>query len=90
MHELLPSSAAARAWVQRVCGVAAGEHVSAPGYRLISYLGGDRAQAGVLIGDRVFAATALLGDRPGIGDVSSVLGLLRQWDIEQARIGASI
>jgi len=66
--------------VQRVCGVAAGEHVSAPGYRLISYLGGGRAQAGVLIGDRVFAATALLGDRPGLGDVASVLGLLRRWD----------
>ena len=65
--------------MQRVCGVAAGERVSAPGYRLISYLDGGRARAGVLIGDRVFAA-ALLGDRPGIGDVSSVLGLLRQWD----------
>jgi 2-keto-4-pentenoate hydratase/2-oxohepta-3-ene-1,7-dioic acid hydratase in catechol pathway len=54
--------------------------VTAPGYRLISYLDGGRARAGVLIGDRVFAAAALLEARPDVGDVSSVLGLLRQWD----------
>jgi 2-keto-4-pentenoate hydratase/2-oxohepta-3-ene-1,7-dioic acid hydratase in catechol pathway len=62
--------------------------VSAPGYRLISYFDGRRAQAGVLIDDHVFAASVLLEGVSGIGDSSSVLGLLRQWDDVHPRLAA--
>ncbi|HWE19614.1 MAG TPA: hypothetical protein VG758_20935 [Hyphomicrobiaceae bacterium] len=60
--------------------------MSAPDYRLISCLDGGCARAGVLIGDRVIAAAALLGERPGISEwhlppgTAALLALLRRWD----------
>ena len=56
-------------------------------YRLVSYLDGDAAKAGLLVGDRVVpAATLVQGD--GI-DATSVLGLLRTWDKSHARLAAA-
>lgn len=53
-------------------------------YRLVSYMEGGAARAGVLIGDRVIPAARLL---PGGGiDATSVLGLLRTWDKSHDRL----
>ncbi|MEJ2433949.1 MAG: fumarylacetoacetate hydrolase family protein, partial [Pseudolabrys sp.] len=50
------------------------------GYRLVSYIDGAQgACAGVLVGERIVPAAALLKDVTGI-DSASVLGLLRAWD----------
>ena len=57
-------------------------------YRLVSYLEGGRAKAGVLIGERVVPADLLLQGAGGI-DSSSVLGLLRTWDIVHPRLHAA-
>ncbi len=58
------------------------------GYRLVSYLEGDKPKPGVLIGERVVAPAELL---PGVGDIdtSSVLGLLRAWDKAHPRLHAA-
>jgi 2-keto-4-pentenoate hydratase/2-oxohepta-3-ene-1,7-dioic acid hydratase in catechol pathway len=57
-------------------------------YRLVSYAdGGGAPKAGVLVGERVVAAAALL---PGLdGDSASVLGLLRAWDSVHPRLHAA-
>jgi 2-keto-4-pentenoate hydratase/2-oxohepta-3-ene-1,7-dioic acid hydratase in catechol pathway len=56
----------------------------APGYRLLSYKDGAKSKAGVLIGERIVPATALL---EGVDvDATSVLGLLRAWDAVHARL----
>jgi 2-keto-4-pentenoate hydratase/2-oxohepta-3-ene-1,7-dioic acid hydratase in catechol pathway len=56
----------------------------APGYRLLSYKDGAKSKAGVLIGERIVPATALL---KGVDvDATSVLGLLRAWDAAHARL----
>jgi 2-keto-4-pentenoate hydratase/2-oxohepta-3-ene-1,7-dioic acid hydratase in catechol pathway len=56
----------------------------APGYRLLSYKDGAKAKAGVLIGERIVPATALLKGRDV--DATSVLGLVRAWDTVHARL----
>lgn len=48
-----------------------------------------RVHAGVLVGDRVFVAAALLADDPGSLDTSSILGLLRQWRDAHPRLNAA-
>ena len=56
-------------------------------YRLVSYLDGDAAKAGLLVGNRVVpTATLMQGD--GI-DATSVLGLLRTCDKSHARLAAT-
>jgi 2-keto-4-pentenoate hydratase/2-oxohepta-3-ene-1,7-dioic acid hydratase in catechol pathway len=56
------------------------------GYRLLSYReDSGHAQAGVLIGDRVRAAAALLSDVP---NAASVVGLLKSWDKVHPRLQA--
>lgn len=56
------------------------------GYRLVSYVGTDgRPQAGVLVSDRVIAATELLGPR-----YESVLDILRDWKVAHSRIATAI
>jgi len=58
----------------------------AAGYRLLSFRGPDgKPAAGVLIGDRVHAAAALL---PGLADVDtrSTFGLLQAWDAVHPRL----
>lgn len=50
------------------------------GYRLVTFLHGETPCAGVLAAGRVVRATNLLKDAAGI-DASSVLGLLRVWDV---------
>jgi 2-keto-4-pentenoate hydratase/2-oxohepta-3-ene-1,7-dioic acid hydratase in catechol pathway len=58
------------------------------GYRLLSYREeSGRAQAGVLIGDRVRPAVALLSDVP---DAASVIGLLKSWDKVHPRLQALV
>jgi len=53
-------------------------------YRLLSYRDASgRAQAGMLVGDRVHAVAPLLGDIP---DASSVIGLLKKWDQVHPRL----
>ena len=48
------------------------------GYRLVSFRSGSgEPQAGVLVGERVYPASALV---TGLKDAASVLGLLREWD----------
>ena len=58
-------------------------------YRLVSYrdAAGD-AKPGVLVKDRVFAPARLLRDEPQ-GDITSVIGLLRQWDRVHPRLDAA-
>ena len=56
-------------------------------YRLISYEEGGTAKAGVLVGDRVTPAAALL--QGGGIDASSVLALLRTWDKSHASLAAA-
>ncbi len=54
------------------------------GYRLVSYSDGGTAKAGVLVKERVLPAAALL---PGLDvDRTSVLGLLRAWDMVHPRL----
>jgi len=57
-------------------------------YRLVSYAdGGGAPKAGVLVGERVVPAAALL---PGLdADSASVLGLLRAWDSVHPRLHAA-
>jgi 2-keto-4-pentenoate hydratase/2-oxohepta-3-ene-1,7-dioic acid hydratase in catechol pathway len=56
----------------------------APGYRLLSYKDGATTRAGVLIGERIVPATALL---KGVDvDATSVLGLVRAWDLVHPRL----
>jgi 2-keto-4-pentenoate hydratase/2-oxohepta-3-ene-1,7-dioic acid hydratase in catechol pathway len=57
-------------------------------YRLVSYTdGGPVPKAGVLIGERIVPAAALL---PGVDiDSTSVLGLLRAWDVAHPRLHAA-
>ncbi len=56
----------------------------APGYRLLSYKDGAKSKAGVLIGERIVPATALL---KGVDvDATSVLGLVRAWDTVHPRL----
>jgi 2-keto-4-pentenoate hydratase/2-oxohepta-3-ene-1,7-dioic acid hydratase in catechol pathway len=56
----------------------------APGYRLLSYKDGATTKAGVLIGERIVPATALL---KGVDvDATTVLGLLRAWDTVHPRL----
>jgi 2-keto-4-pentenoate hydratase/2-oxohepta-3-ene-1,7-dioic acid hydratase in catechol pathway len=58
------------------------------GYRLVSYRDeAGRARAGVLIGDRVRAAAALLGDTP---ESPSVIDLLKVWDKVHPRLHAMV
>ena len=60
----------------------------ASGYRLVSYTeGGGAPKAGVLVGERVVPAAALL---PGVSvEATSVLGLLRAWDAVHPRLHAA-
>jgi 2-keto-4-pentenoate hydratase/2-oxohepta-3-ene-1,7-dioic acid hydratase in catechol pathway len=60
----------------------------ASGYRLVSYAdGGPALKAGVLVGERIVPAAALL---PGLDvDAGSVLGLLRDWDKVHPRLHAA-
>jgi 2-keto-4-pentenoate hydratase/2-oxohepta-3-ene-1,7-dioic acid hydratase in catechol pathway len=60
----------------------------ASGYRLVSYTeDGAAPQAGVLVGERVVPAAALLA---GVGaETTSVLGLLRAWDAVHPRLHAA-
>jgi len=61
----------------------------ASGYRLVSYThAGSAPEAGVLVGDRVIPAAALLHGVDGI-DRSSVLGLLHAWDLVHPRLHAA-
>jgi 2-keto-4-pentenoate hydratase/2-oxohepta-3-ene-1,7-dioic acid hydratase in catechol pathway len=56
-------------------------------YRLLSYRGaGDEAQAGMLVGDRVYPVAPLLGNIPS---ASSVTGLLKAWDKVHPRLEAA-
>jgi len=56
----------------------------APGYRLLSYKDGATTRAGVLIGERIVPATTLL---KGVDvDATSVLGLVRAWDLVHPRL----
>lgn len=58
----------------------------ASGYRLVSYANGGAPKAGVLVGERIVPAASLL---PGVAvDSTSVLGLLRAWDIVHPRLHA--
>jgi 2-keto-4-pentenoate hydratase/2-oxohepta-3-ene-1,7-dioic acid hydratase in catechol pathway len=57
-------------------------------YRLVSYSDGGAPKPGVLIGDRVVPPAALLHGADGI-DGSSVLGLLRSWDLAHPRLHAA-
>jgi 2-keto-4-pentenoate hydratase/2-oxohepta-3-ene-1,7-dioic acid hydratase in catechol pathway len=54
-------------------------------YRLVSYADGAQVHAGVLVGDRVVPAAALLEGVSGI-DSGSVLGLLRTWENAHAHL----
>jgi 2-keto-4-pentenoate hydratase/2-oxohepta-3-ene-1,7-dioic acid hydratase in catechol pathway len=61
----------------------------ATGYRLLTYRGADgKPAAGVLVGERVHPAAALLEGADGI-DASSVLGLLQTWDAAHSRLKAA-
>lgn len=61
------------------------------GYRLVSFHSGSGAPAaGVLVGERVYAADRLLQDVPGIADRGSILGLLRSWDAVHGHLGAAV
>ena len=56
----------------------------ASGYRLLSYTDGGKPKAGVLVGDQIVPAAALL---KGVDvDATSVLGLLRTWDAVHPRL----
>jgi len=56
----------------------------ASGYRLLSYTDGGKLKAGVLVGDQIVPAAALL---KGVDvDATSVLGLLRAWDAVHPRL----
>jgi 2-keto-4-pentenoate hydratase/2-oxohepta-3-ene-1,7-dioic acid hydratase in catechol pathway len=57
------------------------------GYRLLSYIDGGKPRAGVLIGERIVPATALLNDADI--DATSVLGLLLTWDKVHPRLHAA-
>ncbi len=54
-------------------------------YRLVSYIDGGTTRAGALVGDRIVPVTSLLQG----GDGTSVLGLLRNWDIVHPRLHAA-
>jgi 2-keto-4-pentenoate hydratase/2-oxohepta-3-ene-1,7-dioic acid hydratase in catechol pathway len=57
------------------------------GYRLLSYRdSGGAAQAGMLVGDRVYPVAPLLSDIP---NASSVMGLLKAWDKVNPRLDAA-
>src|SRR5262245_4885565 len=56
-----------------------------PGYRLVSYADAGSAKAGVLVGGHIVPAASLLRGGDGI-DTSSVLGLLRNWDVAHPRL----
>jgi 2-keto-4-pentenoate hydratase/2-oxohepta-3-ene-1,7-dioic acid hydratase in catechol pathway len=58
------------------------------GYRLVSYADGAAARPGVLIGERIVAPATLLHGAAGI-DSTSVLGLLRSWDLVHPRLHAA-
>src|SRR5262249_33634124 len=59
-------------------------------YRLVSYRdAAGAAEAGVLVGDRVFPPARLLGDLAHTCDTASVIGLLRQWDKVHPRLAAA-
>jgi 2-keto-4-pentenoate hydratase/2-oxohepta-3-ene-1,7-dioic acid hydratase in catechol pathway len=58
-------------------------------YRLVSYLDGGATKAGVLVGERIVPAVSLLENADGI-DSSSVLGILRSWDIAHPRLHAAV
>ena len=61
------------------------------GYRLVSFHSGSGAPAaGVLVGERVYAADRLLQDVPGIADRGSILGLLRSWDAVHGHLGTAV
>ena len=56
-------------------------------YRLVSYIDGGTTKAGALVGDRIVPVTSLL---QGVDvDSTSVLGLLRNWDIVHPRLHAA-
>jgi 2-keto-4-pentenoate hydratase/2-oxohepta-3-ene-1,7-dioic acid hydratase in catechol pathway len=55
---------------------------------LVSYADGGPPKAGVLVGERIVPVASLLRDRDGI-DISSVLGLLRNWDGVHSRLHAA-
>jgi 2-keto-4-pentenoate hydratase/2-oxohepta-3-ene-1,7-dioic acid hydratase in catechol pathway len=57
-------------------------------YRLVSYAEGGAAKAGVLVGQRVVPAVAMLPPGGSI-DSSSVLGLLLAWDQAHPRLAAA-
>lgn len=58
----------------------------ASGYRLLSYRGPDgKPAAGILVGDRVHSAAALLPGLPDV-DTRSTFGLLQAWDIVNPRL----
>jgi 2-keto-4-pentenoate hydratase/2-oxohepta-3-ene-1,7-dioic acid hydratase in catechol pathway len=59
----------------------------APGYRLLSYKDNGKPKAGVLIGEQIVPATALLKDVDV--DSRSVLGLLQAWDTVHPRLHAA-
>ena len=59
-------------------------------YRLVSYsLGGGAPKPGVLVGDRILAPESLLHGAPGI-DSTSVIGLLRSWDLVHPRLHGAV
>jgi 2-keto-4-pentenoate hydratase/2-oxohepta-3-ene-1,7-dioic acid hydratase in catechol pathway len=57
-------------------------------YRLLSYRDGKRASPGVLVGERVYPAAALLKGAEGI-DSGSVLGILQSWPAAHAKLAAA-
>lgn len=62
----------------------------ASGYRLVSYTdGGNAPLAGVLAGGRIVPAASLLRGVAGV-DASSVLGMVRSWDIVHPRLHAAV
>jgi 2-keto-4-pentenoate hydratase/2-oxohepta-3-ene-1,7-dioic acid hydratase in catechol pathway len=58
-------------------------------YRLLTYRNGDRATAGVLVGDRLYDATAVLDGSLGV-DTSSVLSLLGSWPEVHEALAAAV
>lgn len=49
-------------------------------YRLLTYSDNGRATPGVLVGQEVYPAAALLGDTAAVVNTSSVLSLLEEWE----------